>query len=118
MNIETFREYCISKNGVSEEFPFDNQTLVFKVLGKMFALADVDLFEGINLKCDPVWAIELREKYIAIIPGFHMNKKHWNTVAMDGTIPDSFVMELIDHSYELVVANLPRSLKEHLRRYD
>jgi len=118
LNIETFREYCISKKGVSEEFPFDSQTLVFKVMGKMFALADVDLFESVNLKCDPAWAVELREKYSEIIPGYHMNKKHWNTIAMDGVLADVLIKQLIDHSYELVVENLPRRLKDELELFE
>ncbi|MCG8384518.1 MAG: MmcQ/YjbR family DNA-binding protein [Cytophagales bacterium] len=114
MDIESFREHCIVKKGVTEEFPFDNQTLVFKVMGKVFALADVDLFTSVNLKCDPERAVELRERYDGIQPGYHMNKKHWNTVLMDGTIPDVLTKELIDHSYELVVKGLPKKLKEEL----
>jgi predicted DNA-binding protein (MmcQ/YjbR family) len=96
---------------VTEEFPFDANTLVFKVMGKMFALADVDLFESVNLKCDPERSAELREQFPGIVPGFHMNKNHWNTVSMDGSVPDKLVLELIDHSYELVVSKLPRSIK-------
>ena len=114
MDIESFREHCIVKKGVTEEFPFDNQTLVFKVMGKVFALTDVDLFTSVNLKCDPERAVELRERYDGIQPGYHMNKKHWNTVLMDGTIPDVLTKELIDHSYELVVKGLPKKLKEEL----
>ena len=103
MNIEEFREYCIAKPGVTEEFPFDENTLVFKVMGKMFALTDlVDEF-SLNLKCDPERAIELRDQYPAIQPGYHMNKTHWNTVKMDGSIPEKLIFELIDHSYQLVV---------------
>jgi predicted DNA-binding protein (MmcQ/YjbR family) len=114
VNIESFRAYCLSKQGVTEEFPFDSQTLVFKVMGKMFALADVDLFESVNLKCDPDRALELRERHPEIMPGYHMNKKHWNTVAMEGALPDKLIRELIDHSYELVVAKLPTRLKNEL----
>jgi predicted DNA-binding protein (MmcQ/YjbR family) len=114
VNIESFRAYCLSKQGVTEEFPFDSQTLVFKVMGKMFALADVDLFESVNLKCDPDRALELRERHPEIMPGYHMNKKHWNTVAMEGALPDKLIRELIDHSYELVVAKLPTRLKTEL----
>ncbi len=114
MNIESFREYCMAKKGVTEEFPFDNQTLVFKVMGKLFALTDVDLFTSVNLKCDPERAVELREEYEGIIPGYHMNKRHWNTVLMDGSIPDTLTMELTDHSYELVVKGLPKKLREEL----
>ena len=118
MNIESFRDFCMAKKGVSEDFPFDEGTLVFKVMGKMFALTDVDLFKSVNLKCDPEWAIELREKYPSIIPGYHMNKKHWNTVEMDDSLSDSFIKELVTHSYELVVENLPRALKSELKNID
>lgn len=117
MNIEEFRNYCIAKKGVSEEFPFDEQTLVFKVLGKMFALTDVEEFEGINLKCDPEKALELREKYPAVQPGYHMNKKHWNTVVMDGSLNEKLIRQLIDHSYELVVQSLPaKTRNEFLKK--
>jgi len=114
MNIESFREYCISKKGVAEEFPFDNVTLVFKVMGKMFALTDIDFFKSVNLKCDPQRAIELRDQFAAIKSGYHMNKKHWNTVEMDGSLTDLFVKDLVDHSYDCVVANLPKKLKTEL----
>ena len=114
MDIESFREICLSYPQVTEEFPFDNNTLVFKVQGKMFAAADVDLFESINLKCDPARAIELRESFPGIIPGYHMNKKHWNTVAMDGSVPDLLVLEMIGDSYRLVVQGLPKSARDGL----
>lgn len=114
MNIEYFRNYCIQKAGVTEEFPFGENTLVFKVLGKMFALTDVDAFESINLKCNPEKAIELRESFDAIIPGYHMNKKHWNTIQMDGSLQDQFVNELIDDSYGLVIKGLPKKDRESL----
>lgn len=114
MNIEDYRNYCLSKAGVTEEFPFDNNTLVFKVMNKMFALADVDLFESINLKCDPENAIRLREKYPAVTAGYHMNKKHWNTILMDGSVGDDLVCQWIDNSYDLVVAGLPKKVKAEL----
>ncbi len=115
MDVETYRDYCISKPGVTEGFPFDNETLVFKVMGKMFALANVDNFSSANLKCDPERAVLLREQYDGeILPGYHMNKQHWNTVMMDGGVPDNLLRELIDHSYDLVVAVLPKKLKEEL----
>ncbi len=114
MNIESFRDYCLGKKGVVETFPFGENTLVFKVMNKMFALTDVDDFQSVNLKCDPEWAIELREKYAAIIPGYHMNKKHWNTVLIDGSLSDDFVQKMIDHSYKLVVSKLPLLLKGKL----
>ena len=114
MNIEEFREYCISKPGVTEEFPFDENTLVFKVMGKMFALTDlVDAF-SLNLKCDPERAIELREQFPAIQPGYHMNKAHWNTVLMDGSLSSNLILELIDHSYQLVVDKLPGKIRQSL----
>ncbi len=114
MNIEVYRDYCLQKPGVTEEFPFDENTLVFKVRGKMFALTDVDQFISINLKCDPQRAIELREQYPGIQPGYHMNKKHWNTIETDGSVGDKLLFELIDHSYDLVVAGLPRNLRDGL----
>ena len=113
MNIEEFREYCIAKPGVTEEFPFDESTLVFKVMGKIFALTDlVDEF-SLNLKCDPERAIALREQYAAIQPGYHMNKAHWNTIKMDGSLSQKLILELIDHSYDLVVDKLPKGKKPH-----
>lgn len=118
MDIVTFREYCISKPGVTEGFPFDNQTLVFKVMGKMFALTDVDLFTSINLKCDPEYAVELRDEYAGIKPGYHMNKKHWNTVLCDGSVADNLIKDLINHSYDLVVDGLPKRLKEELNQFE
>jgi len=114
MDIESFRNYCIAKPGTTEEFPFDNNTLVFKVLGKMYALADVDEFESINLKCQPELAAELREKYPGVTPGYHMNKKHWNTVRMDGSIPDPTILSWINLSYDLVVKGLPKKLRDTL----
>jgi len=114
MNIEEFREYCISKPGVTEEFPFDENTLVFKVMGKMFALTDlVDKF-SLNLKCDPERAIELREQFSSIKPGYHMNKAHWNTILMDGSLSQKLILELIDHSYQLVVEKLPKNKRTEL----
>ncbi|WOK09604.1 MmcQ/YjbR family DNA-binding protein [Imperialibacter roseus] len=118
MNIEEYREYCIRKPGVTEGFPFDSNTLVFKVMGKMFALADVELFRTINLKCDPDRAIQLRESYEGIKPGYHMNKQHWNTVDTDGSVGDKLLYELIDHSYTLIVDSLPKKLKEELANYE
>ena len=112
MNIEAFREYCLSKKGVEETFPFGEDTLVFKVMGKMFALTGLDspVFT-VNLKCDPDKAIELRELYPEIQPGYHMNKQHWNTVSFEGDLERRLLWELTDHSYELVVASLPKKLR-------
>lgn len=117
MNIEEYREYCISKKGVTEECPFGPDTLVFKVMGKMFALTDIEHFASVNLKCDPEEAVALREKFNSILPGYHMNKKHWNTVLMDGSIPDKLLKKLIDHSYELVVNSLTKKEKEALSEF-
>ena len=115
MHIEEFRAYCLSKNRVTEEFPFDENTLVFKVCGKMFALTGLEEPDlKVNLKCDPEKAISLREQYESITAGFHMNKKHWNTVEVDGSFSDDFFKDLIDHSYDLVVKGLPQKLKEQL----
>jgi len=102
MNIESLREYCISKPDVTDGFPFGEDTLVFKVKGKIFALANLDGDLSINLKCDPAYAIELRERYSSVTPGYHMNKKHWNTVILDGSVHDVEVYSWIDHSYNLI----------------
>ena len=116
MDIETFRNYCVNKRGVTEEFPFGETALVFKVMGKMFALTSVEFFESVNLKCDPEKAVELRERYSGIVSGYHMNKMHWNTIKMDGSVPDNVTFELIDHSYDLVVQKLPKKLKASLEK--
>lgn len=103
MDIETLREYCISKKGVTESFPFGDDTLVFKASRKIFALVNLDGDLSINLKCDPLLAIELRERYSSVTPGYHMNKKHWNTVLIDGSVPDKEILTWIDHSYDLII---------------
>jgi len=102
MNIESLRDYCLGKKNVTESFPFGEDTLVFKVDGKIFALANLDGDLSINLKCDPALAIDLRERYSSVIPGYHMNKKHWNTINLNGTIPEKEILGWIDHSYTLV----------------
>jgi predicted DNA-binding protein (MmcQ/YjbR family) len=109
MNVETLRQYCLSKKLVTESLPFGDDTLVFKVIDKIFALINLDGELSINLKCDPEKAIELREKFNSVLPGYHMNKVHWNTVMIDGTVPDKLIEEWIDHSYEEVVKSLPKS---------
>jgi len=114
MNIEEFREYCLSKAHVTEEFPFDEVTLVFKVAGKMFTLTGLDGDFTFNLKCNPELAIELRETYSCVKPGYHMNKKHWNTIEADGSVSDQKLREWIDHSYDLVVAGLPKKMRNEL----
>lgn len=116
MNVEQIRQYCISKKGVTEGFPFDETTLVLKVGGKMFALLNLDGHPSVNLKCDPEKAVELREHHEAILPGYHMNKQHWNTVLLDGSLTDRLVAELIDHSYDLVYESLPKKAKEEVNR--
>ncbi|HOA37062.1 MAG TPA: MmcQ/YjbR family DNA-binding protein [Flavihumibacter sp.] len=107
MNFDRFRAICLGFPLVSEEFPFGPETVVYKVGGKIFALAGIDLFESINLKCDPEKALELREAFEAVKPGYHMNKKHWNTVLMDHSIPDKTINGWIEESYQLVAAKLP-----------
>lgn len=112
MNLEEFRNFCLKFNSVTENFPFDQQTLVFKVYGKMFALCDVEDFKSINLKCDPEKAIDLRERYSGIIPGWHMNKTYWNTVSVNEDVPKNLIFELTKHSYELVYASLPKKIRQ------
>jgi predicted DNA-binding protein (MmcQ/YjbR family) len=115
MDLESYYEFCLSKKGVTEHFPFDEDTLVFKVGGKMFALASLKEWENgqpaVNLKCDPERAQELRAEYDDIIPGFHMSKIHWNTVAVNREVPDMLLKELIDHSYELVFKSLTKKIQ-------
>jgi len=112
MNIQQFYEFCLSKKGVTEHFPFDEETLVFKVGGKMFCLTSLNQWEegnpSLNLKCDPEKAEELRAEYEAIIPGWHMSKVHWNTVAFKSDVSDKMMRELINHSYELVFNSLTK----------
>ena len=116
MNIEDFRNYCLKKPHSTEHFPFDEVTLVFKVGNKMFALSGLERIPPeINLKCDPERAIELREEYDGnIIPGYHMSKKHWNTLRISN-LPNNLIEELIDHSYDLIVQSLPKKIKEQLK---
>lgn len=119
MNIEQLRNYCINKKATTEEFPFDESTLVFKVLGKMFVLAPLDLWENreatITLKCDPEYTLELRETYQSIYPGPYMSNKHWNTISIyTGELKSSFILELIDHSYDMVVKGVPKKLRDTL----
>lgn len=107
MNIEEVRTFCLAKKGAIESFPFDDTALVMKIGGKMFILINLEGAHSVNLKCDPAWAIELREAYPAITPGYHMNKRHWNTVVLDGSLSDILIIEMIDHSYNLVLQSLP-----------
>ena len=119
MHIEQLRDYCITKKGVTEHFPFDDVTLVFKVMNKMFALSGLNSWEQndakINLKCDPEKALELRDEYESINPGWHMNKKHWNTITLNNDVSDEFAFQLIDHSYDLIVKGLTKKLQEELK---
>lgn len=115
MNIEALREYCLAKKEVEESFPFGESTLVFKVAGKIFLLAGLDNpVLQFNVKCDPEKAIEWREQYSAVQPGYHMNKRLWNTVIADGTVPARIIREMIDDSYALVVQSLPKNLRKKL----
>ena len=114
MNIEEIREYCLSKKFVTESFPFDDVTLVFKVMNKMFAILSLEGDHGLSLKCDPDKAIYLREQYPAVRPGYHLNKRLWNSVHIDGSISDKLIKEWIDDSYNLIVESLPKKLKLEL----
>ena len=115
MNLETYYDYCISKKGVTEHFPFDKDTLVFKVGGKMFALSSLIQWEkgeaSVNLKCNPERALELRAEYEDIIPGWHMSKIHWNTIYLNKNVSDKLILELIDHSYELIFKSLTKKIQ-------
>jgi len=120
MNVEQLREYCLNKSGTTESFPFDESTLVFKVgtkdKNKMYALCSLQrLPQAVNLKCDPERAIELREEYEAITPGYHMNKRHWNTIILERDMHDKGLKELIDHSYELTLKSLPKKVQEVIK---
>lgn len=118
MNLETFYEYCLSKKAVTEHFPFDEDTLVFKVGGKMFALSSLKQWEkqepSVNLKCDPERALELRANYDAINEGYHMSKIHWNTVAINQDVPDAMLKALIDDSYDLVLKSLTKKIQAEI----
>jgi len=115
MNIETIHEYCLSKKAVTEDFPFGEETVVFRVMNKIFLLVSLDSNPlQFNAKCDPEKAIELREEYDAIKPGYHMNKKHWNTITIDGSISTTLIKKIIDDSYHLIVQSLPKKIKEEL----
>ena len=115
MNIETIRKYCLKKPVVTEDFPFDENTLVFRVMGKIFLLASLDEVPlRINLKCDPEKAVELRERYDSVLPGYHMNKAHWNTIVIDGSVPGNEILSWITDSYLLVVNSLKKHEKEKI----
>lgn len=119
MDLESFRQYCLSKKGVEETFPFDEVTLVFKVMGKMFALTGLDNPGfSLTLKCDPEKAVELREEWEEIQPAWHMSKSHWNMIDCEGNLDDAFLYHLVDHSYDLVVAGLPKKLRNELQQLE
>ena len=116
MDLEQVRNYCLSKKGVTESLPFDEDSPVYKVMGKMFLISSLTIPYFINVKCEPEKAIELRERYDAVKPGYHMNKQNWNSVYLDNTISDKLICEWIDNSYELIVKSLKKSLQEDLRK--
>lgn len=117
MTVEAIREYCIRKKGVTEEFPFDNETLVFKVMGKIFLLMNINSVDiSVNLKCDPELAVQWREQYESVQPGYHMNKKHWNTVWWAGEFSDKTFYEMIDHSYHEVTKGMTKKLRSELEQ--
>ena len=115
MNIESYRDFCLSLKGTTEDLPFDDKTLVFKVMNKMYALVDIDEYDFVNLKCAPEDCVKLRNENEGITPGFHMNKKHWVSVKTDGSISDTLLKELTKNSYNLIVSKLKKKLKEELK---
>jgi predicted DNA-binding protein (MmcQ/YjbR family) len=115
LNIEELRDYCLLKPGATEGFPFGEDTLVFKVGGKMFLLTGLQAGNNFNVKCDPELAVEFRERYIEVQPGYHMNKKMWNTVFMDGSLTQKQLFEMVDHSYSLVVKSLPKKVQAEIQ---
>jgi predicted DNA-binding protein (MmcQ/YjbR family) len=114
VDIESFRNFCLSRKGVTEEFPFDEDTLVYKVMGKIFVISNIQHFDSLNLKVEPETGLELRERYSSVQEGYHMNKRHWITVLLDGSIPDRMVLSWIANSYDLVAAGLTKSQKSAL----
>lgn len=114
MNIEELRDFCLSLKMAEEKLPFDNETLVFSVKGKMFCATNITTFERINVKCDPQEAILLREQYDEVIPGYHMNKNHWNSIKTNGKISNKLIKEWIKKSYDLVAAGLPKKSQKEL----
>jgi predicted DNA-binding protein (MmcQ/YjbR family) len=114
MHIENFRDFCLGLPGAVEETPFGPDTLVFKVGGKIFALTNLQTFESVNLKCDPELAVDLRERHDFVLPGFHMNKKHWNTILIGTGASDTQMHQWITHSYQLIVAALPLAVRTNL----
>ena len=118
MNIEELRDHCLVKPGATEGFPFGVETLVFKVGGKIFLITNLDQGDRFNVKCDPELAVELRERYTEVQPGYHMNKKMWNTVFMNGSLTRKQLCEMIDHSYELIYNSLPQKIRNEIIAYN
>lgn len=117
MELEEIRQHCLLKPGVTEDFPFDESVLAFRVMGKIFLLTNIDAFpQSFNVKCEPELAVDLRDQYDAVQPGYHMNKKHWNTIMLDGTVEDALLIEWIDHSYARVAAGLTRAQRDQLKQ--
>ncbi|MCC5935989.1 MAG: MmcQ/YjbR family DNA-binding protein [Lunatimonas sp.] len=116
MDIQAFRSYCLAKPGATEDTPFDEDTLCFRVGGKIFAIIDIEQFQSVNLKCLPEQAEEIRAEHPSVSPGYHMNKKHWNTVPFDGTVKDSDIFTWVDHSYGLVFGSLPKKIQATLAK--
>ncbi|MBS1521811.1 MAG: MmcQ/YjbR family DNA-binding protein [Bacteroidetes bacterium] len=115
MNIEEIRDYCLAKPGVTEDMPFGEDTLVFRVGEKLFLLTSLSQGDRFNVKCDPERAIELREQHTEVQPGYHMNKKHWNTVHTNGNLTRREICDMIDHSYDLVLKSLPKNIREQIK---
>ena len=115
MNIEEIRDYCLAKPGVTEDMPFGEDTLVFRVGEKLFLLTSLSQGDRFNVKCDPELAIELREQHSEVQPGYHMNKKHWNTVHTNGNLSRKEICDMIDHSYDLVLKSLPKNIREQIK---
>jgi predicted DNA-binding protein (MmcQ/YjbR family) len=115
MTLEYYRDYCLAKPSVTEDTPFDPDTLCFRVGDKIFSICTISNFDFINLKCGPERAAELREQFPGITPGYHMNKKTWNSVSVIGNVPDKLILELVDHSYDLILASLPKKVQAEIR---
>jgi predicted DNA-binding protein (MmcQ/YjbR family) len=115
MTLAYYRDYCLAKSSTTEDTPFDIDTLCFRVGGKIFSICTISNFDFVNLKCDPERAAELREQFPGITPGYHMNKKTWNSVSVIGNVPDKLILELVDHSYELILASLPKKVQAEIR---
>ena len=114
MKLEDLRKHCMLKRGVTEEYPFDEVTVVFKVNGKMFALSNVETFNRISVKCDPDDASAYREAFVSVEPGYHLNKKHWNSIYLNGDVSDEQILQWVDESWEIVAASFSKKIREEL----